>query len=136
MGALVRPLDLTARRLLASALGALLALLLLWLFAVPALPCQAPGGDACPPADDAIHLVPEDALAYVHLNVDPGTEQYQEAAKVASRLPALTDQATGRLLARLPGPEGAPDFERDIAALVRWRGRARDRANRRRRRGG
>jgi Protein of unknown function (DUF3352) len=103
-----------ARRRLALALGALVALLLLWLLAVPALPCQAPGGDACPPGDDAIHLVPEDALAYVHVNVDPGTEQYQEAAKVASHVPALTDQATGRLLARLPGPKGAPDFERDI----------------------
>ena len=107
-------LSFNMQRSLALGLGVLLALALLWLLAVPALPCQAPGGDTCPPADDAIHLVPEDALAYVHLNVDPGTEQYQEAAKVASRVPALTDQATGRLLARLPGPQGAPDFQRDI----------------------
>ena len=107
-------LSFNTQRRLALGLGVLLALALLWLLAVPALPCQAPGGDTCPPADDAIHLVPEDALAYVHLNVDPGTEQYQEAAKVASRVPALTDQATGRLLARLPGPQGAPDFQRDI----------------------
>jgi hypothetical protein len=107
-------LSIYTRRGVALGAGALLALLVLWLVAVPALPCQAPGGDACPPADDAIHLVPEDALAYVHLNVDPGTDQYEEAANVASQVPGLTDQATGRLLARLPGPNGAPDFEHDI----------------------
>ena len=72
----------------------------------------------------------------MHLNVDPGTEQYQEAAKVASRLPALTDQATGRLLARLPGPAGRARLRARRRALVRWRGGARDRASRRRRRGG
>jgi len=108
-------LSIHARRGLALGLGLLLAIALLWLIAVPALPCQAPGGDTCPPADDAIHLVPEDALAYVHLNVDPGTQQYREAAGIVARVPALTDQATGRLLARLPGPKGAaPDFKRDI----------------------
>ena len=104
----------------------------LWLVAVPALPCQAPGGDACPPADDAIHLVPEDALAYVHLNVDPGTEQYQEAAKVACAAAGAHpagDRAAAVAAARAAGRP--PDFERDIAALVRWRGRAGDRARRR-----
>jgi uncharacterized protein DUF3352 len=107
-------LSTSIRRGIGLALGGLGVLLLLWLLAVPALPCQAPGGDTCPPADDAIHLVPEDALAYVHLNADPGTEQYQEAAKVASRLPSLTDQVIARLLERLPGPQGPPDFQRDI----------------------
>jgi hypothetical protein len=108
-------LSMQARQRVALVLGVLVALALLWVVAVPALPCQAPGGDTCPPADDAIHLVPENALAYVHVNVDPGTEQYEAAAKVASQVPALTDQGTGQLLSRLPGPNGAaPDFERDI----------------------
>jgi Protein of unknown function (DUF3352) len=107
-------LSIYTRRRAALGAGLLAALLVLWLVAVPALPCQAPGGDTCPPGDDAIHLVPDDALAYVHLNVDPGTQQYEEAAKVASRVPRLADQATGRLLARLPGPNGAPDFAHDI----------------------
>jgi Protein of unknown function (DUF3352) len=108
-------LSLQARQRIALALGGLVAVVLLWVVAVPALPCQAPGGDTCPPADDAIHLVPENALAYVHVNVGPDTEQYKEAAKVASQVPALTDQGTGQLLSRLPGPNGAaPDFERDI----------------------
>ena len=82
---------------------------------MPALPCEAPGGDRCPPADDAIHLVSEDALAYVHLNVDPDTEQYEEAAQVLERVPGITKQATALTLSQLPGPNGAPpDFERDI----------------------
>ena len=108
-------LSMHARQRIALVLGVLVALALVWVVAVPALPCQAPGGDTCAPADDAIHLVPDNALAYVHVNVDPDTEQYQDAAKVASQVPALTDQATGRLLSRLPGPNGAtPNFERDI----------------------
>jgi len=83
--------------------------------AVPALPCGAPGGDVCPPADDAIALVPDDALAYLHVNADPGTQQYDEASEVAGRVPTITQQAISRLLDRVPGPGGRPpDFARDI----------------------
>ena len=138
-----------ARLRLALARGAVVALALVWSLAVPALPCEAPGGDRCPPADDAIQLVPEDALAYVHLNVDPDTEQYEEAAKVLERVPGITKQATALTLSQLPGPNGAPpDFERDIepwfggeAALAivpagRRPGRAGPAARGKRRRGG
>jgi hypothetical protein len=108
-------LSIHTRLRLTLALGAVVALALVWLVAVPALPCEAPGGDRCPPADDAIQLVSQDALAYVHLNVDRDTEQYEDAAKVSERVPGITKQAIALLLSRLPGPEGAPpDFERDI----------------------
>jgi hypothetical protein len=105
------------RRRLAVAIGVLAALLAVAFVAVPALPCQLPGGDVCPPSDDAIHLVPDDALAYLHINVNPDTEQYHVARDVAARVPTLAAQATDRLLlARVPGPNGsAPNFERDIA---------------------
>jgi len=105
------------RRRLALAVGVLAALLVIAFVAVPALPCQFPGGDVCPPSDDAIHLVPDDALAYVHVNVNPDTEQYKEARDVAARVPNLAGQVTDRLLlARVPGPNGSPpDFQRDIA---------------------
>ncbi len=105
------------RRRLALAVGVLGALLVIAFVAVPALPCQFPGGDVCPPSDDAIHLVPDDALAYVHVNVNPDTEQYKEARDVAARVPALAGQVTDRLLlARVPGPNRSPpDFQRDIA---------------------
>jgi hypothetical protein len=105
------------RRRLALAVAVVAALLVIAFVAVPALPCQLPGGDVCPPSDDAIGLVPDDALAYVHVNVNPDTEQYREASDLAARVPTLAAQATDRLLlARLPGPNGSsPNFERDIA---------------------
>ena len=108
-------LSIQARQRLALVAGVVVGLTLVWSLAVPALPCEAPGGDRCPPADDAIHLVSEDALAYGHLNVDPDTEQYEEATKVFERVPGITKQAIALTLSRLPGPAGAtPDFERDI----------------------
>ncbi|HEX6115872.1 MAG TPA: DUF3352 domain-containing protein, partial [Solirubrobacterales bacterium] len=49
--------------------------------------------------------------AYAHANVDTETDQFAEAAALADRLPALSDQ----LLTFLPGPSGRPlDFEADI----------------------
>ena len=108
-------LSVFTRRRLVLAVGVIAAIAVIGLVAVPALPCQAPGGDVCPPADDAVGLVPEDALVYAHVNVDPGTEQYDDAKDVAGRIPALAAQATQRLLERLPGPGGGPpDFARDI----------------------
>jgi len=108
-------LDRQTRLHLGLAGGAVVALALLWSLAVPALPCQAPGGDSCPPADDAIHLVPDDALAYAHLNVDPDTEQYEDATEALAPLPGITKQAIALLLSQFSGPNGAPpDFQRDI----------------------
>jgi hypothetical protein len=109
-------LSIYARRRLVLAIGVVALIALIALVAVPALPCGAPGGDTCPPADDAIRLVPEDTIAYLHINVDPDTDQFANAEQVASRLPLITQQAVGRLLSQLPGPNGTPpDFARDIA---------------------
>jgi hypothetical protein len=109
-------LSLVARRRLVAVL-ALAALVVLFVgVAVPALPCGFPGGDRCPPADDAAQIVPGDALAYVHANVDPGTEQYDDAAALADKVPLFADQIVDRALALVPGPSGAPpNFDRDIA---------------------
>jgi len=108
-------LSLRTRRYLSLALAVLAVLLLLAFVAVPALPCGAPGGDVCPPSDDAIALVPDDSLAYLHVNVDADTDQYENASEVAARVPTLADQVTSRLLGRLPGPRGRPvDFARDV----------------------
>jgi hypothetical protein len=103
------------RQRLLAALGVVVAGLLIWSLAVPNLPCQLPGGDSCPPADDAEDLVPSDALAYVHVNLDHDTDQYDHAAEVAASLPTITDQVATRALALLPGPGGGPpNFVRDI----------------------
>lgn len=129
-------LSVQTRRRLELASAVLAVLLVIVFVAVPALPCQAPGGDVCAPSDDAVALVPDDSLAYVHVNVDPGTEQYDNARTVAGRIPALTAQATSRLLSRVPGPGGGTlDFAQDVQpwfggqaalALVPAGGRAAD----------
>jgi hypothetical protein len=102
------------RRLLLALLGGAAVALLLFVV-VPALPCQVPGGERCPPEDDAAEIVPAETLAYAHLNADPDTDQYEGAAELAERVPKLSQQVVGRLLSQLPGPRGAPpSFARDI----------------------
>jgi Protein of unknown function (DUF3352) len=104
-----------ARVRLGLAVGAVAAIAVAWLAVVPALGCGSPGGEPCPPADDAIRLVPDDALAYVHVNVDPGTEQYEDAVGVAERTPSLSSQAVRLVETQLFGPDvGTPDFTREI----------------------
>jgi hypothetical protein len=109
-------LSIYARRRLVFAVGFAAVIALIVLVAVPALPCQAPGGDVCPPSDDAVHLAPGDSLAYLHVNVDSDTEQFKAADSLAAQLPSLTQQVVGRLLSQIPGPRGnPPDFARDVA---------------------
>jgi Protein of unknown function (DUF3352) len=105
----------TRRRL--GLLGAIVAVgLVLWLALIPNLPCQAPGGDRCAPADDAIGLVPRDAVAYVHADVNPDTDQYEAAAALAERVPTITEGVIGSL----PGAgAGRIDYKRDV---VPWLG--------------
>jgi hypothetical protein len=89
------PLALRQRLAAATALAALIALFALVL--IPAAPCGFPAGDRCPPEDDAIAIVPADAGAYLHLNLDPGTDQYEIARPLAERLPDLASLATSLL---------------------------------------
>ncbi len=103
--------SLTNRRRIAAVVALAAVAALVWFAAVPNLPCRFPAGEECPPEDEAAKIVPGDALAYAHANVDLETDQFTEAATLASRLPALSEQ----LLALLPGPSGAPlDFESQI----------------------
>jgi len=89
------PLALRQRLAAATALVALAALFAFVL--IPAAPCGFPAGDRCPPEDDAIAIVPADAGAYLHLNLDPGTDQYEIARPLAERLPDLASLATSLL---------------------------------------
>jgi len=107
--------SLTTRRRIAAAAALVIFVSVFWFAAIPALPCQFPGGDECPPEDDAVKIVPGDALAYAHANVDTETQQYEEAVAITGRLPTLTEQ----LIALLPGPGGAAlDFEKDISPWI------------------
>lgn len=105
----------TRQRLVLAILGAGAATAVLALV-VPRLPCQFPGGDLCPPSDDAEAVVPADALAYVHLSLDQESSQYADATEALDAVPELARQVVDRVLAQVPGPDGGPsDFERDIA---------------------
>jgi len=84
---------------------------LIWLVLIPAAPCGLPGGDSCPPGDDAIALVPEDALAYVHLDVDPESERFAAATDIGGRLPLLSRIAVSEFTS-LTGVEF--DYERQV----------------------
>jgi hypothetical protein len=107
--------SLSTRRRIAALVAVLAIAALVWFAALPNLPCQFPAGDQCPPEDDAAKIVPGDALAYAHANVDPETDQFADAQLLATRLPTLTDQ----LLTFLPGPTNAPvDFEQDIRPWI------------------
>jgi len=102
--------DVGRARVLAVAIVAALAAIV-WFVVLPSAPCAAPGGDQCPPGDDAIALVPDDAVAYVHLEVDADSGQFQSAQEVAARLPLLTRLA----VAEVSSVAGQPiDFDEDV----------------------
>jgi len=108
-------LSAVARRRLAAAVGVAVVLIAVFALAVPNLPCSFPGGDDCAPGDDAEQLVPADALAYVHVNLDPDTNQYATLTKLVDRVPLFGGQVAARAAALIPGPGGAAvDFETDI----------------------
>ena len=108
-------MSVTTRRRLVAALGVVVLGVVLVTLAVPNLPCSFPGGDSCPPPDDAQDLVPGDALAYLHANLDPEEEDWQRATEVGDKLPLISRQVIDRALAALPGPAGGSlDFDEDV----------------------
>jgi Protein of unknown function (DUF3352) len=101
-----RSLPIVARRRLVAAGGAVALVLVFAGLVVPNLPCALPGGDECAPDDDAIHLAPANSLAYLHVNLDPDTEQTAQAAEIAGRMPLVARQVIGQAIAQLDA--GAP----------------------------
>lgn len=103
------PLGLRQRLVAGAALIAIVAVLIF--VVLPVAPCWVPGGDRCVPEDEALALVPADALAYAHINLGTDTDQYEDAAGLAERLPTLAADA----LAALPSATGRlVDYDRDI----------------------
>ena len=118
-----RSLPIVARRRLVAAGGVIVVVLLFAGLAVPNLPSSLPGGDECAPEDDAIELVPAGALAYVHANLDPETDQAAEVVEVAGRMPQVSRQLIGQVATLLDAgaPLGAasePWFGGEAAAAV------------------
>ena len=111
-----RRLPLAGRQVVAGVLAFILLAVLFVAVAVPVLPCEFPGGDQCPPDDEAAEVVPADALVYAHVNVDPDTEQYERLSATADSAPGFSQQIALRALALIPGPGGGqPDFAKDIS---------------------
>lgn len=99
----------------AVAAGALALIALVTFVVVPNLPCGAPGGDECAPADDAMALIPDDSLGYVHVNIEADSDQADAAATVAERTPLLTEQIITQASPFLLGGAGRPpNFTEDI----------------------
>jgi hypothetical protein len=75
----------------------------------------ATSGEA-PPAAGAASLVPDDALAYVHVSTSPGRPAVEQALKVAARLPdyPLFNGLVTRRLGALATGGGRVDFSRDV----------------------
>lgn len=82
------------QRIAAGALVVAVVAVVVWVL-IPAAPCGAPGGSTCPAEDRAISLVPDDAIAYAHVDIDPDGEQLDAATAYASRLPLLGGLALG-----------------------------------------
>ena len=100
--------DSRARLLLGMAAAGAAALVVFVGLAGPNLPCQLPGGEACPPDDSAEELVPADALAYVHLDLDPGSEQVADASRIVTSVPTITSEVLGDFLELVPGSPIGP----------------------------
>ena len=111
------------RRRLAVAVGSrgLLAILAL---AVPNLPCQFPGGDSCPPADDA-ERAGAGRRARLRARQPRPRDRPVRDARRARRPGAAASAARSptRAAGLIPGPSGgAVDFDARHPALVRRRG--------------
>ena len=70
---------------------------------LPGVSCELSPAKECPPDDEAIAFVPADAFAYAHLNLDPDSSQYENAAELADRFPNFVTIAQGSFRALGPG---------------------------------
>lgn len=75
--------------------------------AIPGVPCQYSDAKECPPGDDAVALVPADALLYAHLTLDEDSKQFERASDLAERLPNLT-ALVDELAGTIPTSSGSP----------------------------
>jgi hypothetical protein len=108
--------EATRRR--AIAVAAILCLYSVVKFApVPGVPCQVSAAKECSPPNDAVALVPADAMLYAHLTLERDSHQYELAAEIAGELPDLR-LLVDQIASTLHTPSGAPvDLKRDV---LRW----------------
>ena len=105
------------RRRAAAVIVLVLALFAIYRFVpVPGLPCDVSPAKTCVPTDHAIALVPIDAEAYLHIDLDPGSSQFSTARDLASRLPHFGEIEQGIFSALGLGPR--LDLRSDVAPWI------------------
>lgn len=107
-------------RILAGVILAAAAAAVVLALAAADLPCEVPGGPGCPPADNATAIVPAEAIAYAHLDLDPGRDQTAALGEVVGRIPTLTEQLLGGAAELAPGVERT--FSELALELAPWLG--------------
>ena len=82
---------------------------------IPGVPCQISEAKECAPPDEAVALVPADALLYSHLTIDRDSTQFERAVDSFDRLADLRTILAGEIPSALPTPSGAPiDIQADV----------------------
>lgn len=104
------------RRRIAVALLVVAVLCLLAFAPVPGVPCDVSPAKTCVPGDDAIELVPADADAYLHFNLDRDSSQYSTGQEVLGRLPHAGQIEQGLLEAS--GLARGVDLRTDLASWI------------------
>lgn len=98
--------------------AALAALILL--VPLPLIPCSVSPAKRCPPPDEAIDLVPADALLYAHLVRDPESDQLKSSSDIGRRIPDFS-AVSEAVLSGLAEDSGADiQMGRDV---LPWAGR-------------
>ena len=95
--------SLAYRRRVAAVLLVLGVYALIRFVPLPLVPCEVSPAEECPAADDAIALVPAEAYAYAHVNLDRDSTQYERAAELAAGFPNFAAIAQGSFRALGPG---------------------------------
>jgi hypothetical protein len=103
-------------RIAAAAAAGALALLALARFApLDVIPCQLSAVNECAPADQAVALVPADALLYAHVTLEGDSEQFERASEAFDSLSDLRTIVSAELPAAVPTPSGAAvNIETDV----------------------
>ena len=82
---------------------------------IPGVPCQISAAKECAPPDEAVALVPADALLYAHVTLDEETAQFERAEDAFEQLADLRTILAAEIPSALPTPSGAQiDIQRDI----------------------
>jgi hypothetical protein len=88
----------------AAAVVAILALYaVIRLVPIPGLPCELSPAKECASTDGAVSLVPADSYAYLHLDLDPDSSQFEQARELVGLLPHFRGILEGAYRAADPG---------------------------------